>query len=119
MSQPPDGIITCALASVKKDESSLSNNGSPCHDVWVGSGDWGAGGGGGRCIPKPGMMECVFTVYSTGVTIISSLTIMIISKAQILQKPCALDEEHDGRRGSWLVYKNQTSVVASVCHKGT
>ena len=59
VSQPPDGIIICAQASVKKGESSLSNNGSPCHDVGVGSGDWGGGGGGaldsqarhdGRCV---------------------------------------------------------------------
>ena len=35
----------CSSQCEKKGESSLNNNGSPCHDVGVGSGEWGGGGG--------------------------------------------------------------------------
>ena len=42
------------------------------------------------------------------------IMMMIISKAQILKMPCVFYKDHDGRQGSWLIYKNQTKQKSNM-----
>ena len=47
------------------------------------------------------------------------IIIKSIIKAQILEKPCALYKEHDGRRASGLIYKYKNQNKAKITHTHT